>query len=55
MHSYENLKEENKYYQYDFFFDNCTTRLRDLVVKSKHLPRYYLLCARRYAFSPGHT
>jgi hypothetical protein len=32
----ENLKEENKFYQYDFFFDNCTTRLRDLVVKSKH-------------------
>lgn len=32
----ENLKEENKYYKYDFFFDNCTTRLRDLIVKSKH-------------------
>lgn len=31
-----NLKEENKYYQYDFFFDNCTTRLRDLIVESKH-------------------
>ena len=31
----ENLKEENKYYQYDFFFDNCTTRLRDLIVNSK--------------------
>jgi hypothetical protein len=27
----ENLKEENKYYAYDFFFDNCSTRLRDLV------------------------
>jgi len=32
----ENLKEENKYYKYDFFFDNCTTRLRDLIVKSKY-------------------
>lgn len=32
----ENLKEENKYYKYDFFFDNCTTRLRDLIVKYKH-------------------
>ncbi len=32
----ENLKEENKFYQYDFFFDNCTTRLRDLIVKSKN-------------------
>ena len=31
----QNLKEENKYYQYDFFFDNCTTRLRDLIVKNK--------------------
>lgn len=31
----DNLKEENKYYQYDFFFDNCTTRLRDLIVKYK--------------------
>ncbi len=31
-----NLKEENRYYQYDFFFDNCTTRLRDLIIRSKH-------------------
>ncbi|MEO7264217.1 MAG: DUF4105 domain-containing protein [Ferruginibacter sp.] len=31
----ENLKEENKYYQYDFFLDNCTTRLRDIIVKNK--------------------
>lgn len=28
-----NLKEENKYYKYDFFFDNCTTRLRDIIKK----------------------
>lgn len=26
-----NLLPENLYYQYDFLFDNCTTRLRDLV------------------------
>ena len=32
---YANSKEENKYYKYDFFFDNCTTRLRDIVVKYK--------------------
>ena len=32
----ENLKEENKFYLYDFFFDNCTTRLRDFIVKYKH-------------------
>ncbi len=31
----ENLKEENKYYKYDFFLDNCTTRLRDLIIKYK--------------------
>jgi len=28
-----NIKEENKYYTYDFFFDNCTTRLRDILKK----------------------
>jgi len=33
-----NLKEENKYYRYDFFYDNCTTRLRDLILKGKHPP-----------------
>ncbi len=31
----ENLKEENRYYQYDFFLDNCTTRLRDIIEKYK--------------------
>lgn len=29
-----NIKEANKYYQYDFFFDNCTTRLRDIIKKN---------------------
>ena len=33
----ENIKEENKYYQYDFFKDNCTTRLRDILQKN-HTP-----------------
>ena len=28
---FENAKEENKYYKYDFVYDNCTTRLRDIV------------------------
>lgn len=32
----ENLKEENRFYQYDFFLDNCTTRLRDIIKKHKH-------------------
>lgn len=29
-----NLKEANKFYKYDFFFDNCTTRLRDIIKKN---------------------
>ncbi|MCB0699739.1 MAG: DUF4105 domain-containing protein, partial [Chitinophagaceae bacterium] len=28
-----NAKEENKYYKYDFFFDNCATRIRDIFPK----------------------
>lgn len=31
----DNIKEENKYYKYDFFFDNCTTRLRDILKKQR--------------------
>ena len=30
---YNNAKEENRYYQYHHFFDNCTTRLRDSIHK----------------------
>ncbi|MBO9572851.1 MAG: DUF4105 domain-containing protein [Chitinophagaceae bacterium] len=29
-----NAKEENKYYHYDFVFDNCSTRLRDILEKN---------------------
>lgn len=29
-----NIKEENKYYHYDFLFDNCSTRLRDIFEKT---------------------
>ncbi|MDN3658720.1 DUF4105 domain-containing protein [Ferruginibacter paludis] len=32
---YNNAKEQNRYYQYDFFLDNCTTRLRDIIVQFK--------------------
>lgn len=28
-----NLEPQNKFYQYDFFFDNCTTRARDMVAR----------------------
>jgi hypothetical protein len=27
----ENMKPENRFYKYDFFFDNCSTRIRDLL------------------------
>ncbi len=27
---YNNLKEENRYYKYDFIYDNCATRARDV-------------------------
>jgi hypothetical protein len=26
----ENVQPENRYYKYDFFFDNCATRIRDI-------------------------
>lgn len=28
----ENYKPENRYYKYDFFFDNCATRIRDIMI-----------------------
>lgn len=28
-----NMQEENRHYRYDFLFDNCTTRLRELILK----------------------
>ena len=30
---HDNLRPENRYYRYDFFFDNCSTRIRDLLEK----------------------
>jgi hypothetical protein len=33
MALFENAREENKYYRYDFNYDNCTTRLRDMLEK----------------------
>lgn len=29
----ENLKPQNRYYAYDFFYDNCATRIRDALQK----------------------
>jgi hypothetical protein len=31
-----NAREENRYYLYQFFFDNCSTRLRDIVSNNLH-------------------
>ncbi len=30
----DNAREENRYYLYDFFYDNCATRIRDVVEKA---------------------
>ena len=30
----ENYKPENRYYRYNFFYDNCTTRVRDIIEES---------------------
>ena len=30
----ENNREENRFYRYNYFYDNCTTRARDLIVKN---------------------
>ena len=38
---YKNLQPENKYYKYDFLFDNCTTRIRDLLEKAVDSPVHY--------------
>ncbi len=40
----ENAKPENAYYHYDFFYDNCATRIRDLVdiTLKPSWPEYYV-------------
>lgn len=30
----ENYREENRYYRYGFFYDNCATRIRDIIEKA---------------------
>ena len=35
---FENAKDENKYYRYDFLFDNCTTRAGRIVEKNTNTP-----------------
>jgi len=31
---FQNVREENRYYKYDFLFDNCATRLRDIIFRA---------------------
>lgn len=38
---YTNMLPENRAYRYDFFFDNCATRVRDLLFSIKGLPLDY--------------
>ena len=38
---HQNLLGENKFYKYDFLFDNCTTRLRDLLEKAADSPVHF--------------
>jgi hypothetical protein len=33
-----NAQEQNRYYKYDFLFDNCTTRAGDIVAKNTNSP-----------------
>lgn len=35
-----NIKPENKFYKYDFFFDNCTTRAMDVITTATGELRY---------------
>ena len=32
---FNNISELNRYYKYDFLYDNCTTRLRDIVFRKR--------------------
>lgn len=45
---YINMQPENRAYRYDFFFDNCATRVRDLLFKVKKLPLPYESTGIRY-------
>ena len=36
-----NAKKENRYYRYDFLFDNCTTRAGDIVVNNTNSPVFF--------------
>jgi len=39
---FQNVREENRYYKYDFLFDNCTTRLRDIIFQKNKYEAYQI-------------
>ncbi len=47
----ENYLPENRTYRYDFFLDNCATRVRDMVVKASSSPvQFNYVYAQAYTF-----
>jgi hypothetical protein len=47
----ENYKPENRVYRYDFFYDNCSSRVRDIIVKAAGKPTSFsYVYARPYTF-----
>ena len=38
---FQNYLPENRYYRYNFYYDNCTTRARDLIESNLEAPLYY--------------
>lgn len=46
----ENLKPENIKYRYDFFYDNCATRVRDIIENSLEKPVIYQDMKSRKSF-----
>lgn len=46
----ENQKPENRYYLYDFFYDNCATRIRDILTDNITLLEYTSIDSEQYSF-----
>lgn len=47
----ENYEPKNKYYRYDFFYDNCATRIRDIIGKAcGDELKYTYVYPREYTF-----
>lgn len=47
----ENAQEANRYYKYDFFYDNCATRIRDIVKEAF----FYQISFDSSGLTPGVT